>query len=591
MSRLFRQTHPESKAEPKDVWEISSPSLPSLPYHREKREPLEVIASLSWLAFPVFLIVCFALLVATILFGVFAVKHPDRIPQIATWFVQGIQTVIIWGGMLIFGFFLIKLGKEFASLLKDCAHVAQAWIHALGERKRNNILALNSTHIAWNGDANIQVSSMVHETRQIQEHYDEEGEAEQAADVPDVFPLAAYLPLLAQLAQENIRLPIEEKKWLLGIKDGKPDIGLLYDLRSCAFGGTQGQGKSSSMVFHVFQALLNGFVVPVVDPHKRLQQSLSTRLEAVRSGLYQAKTASEEEEMIAYLQWVDQQLEERLSSGKDVPIIFLVVDELNSLFRRLKSDEHKALLQKILVNIAAEGRKAGIFLIASGQTWSSNTIGGADIRQNFPTRFSHRMEKRQMLLLLDCLQSELDTLANPALKPGEGVFFSGNGELYRMIIPKPEQTDGAQVLRIRNRIVSAVSNRGKPLPKATTNITTFSTTKRAAPTAAATTSLWDLDLETSTLSSGENEGVEPGVVDSAPGRNPERIITSHELETVLLETANGTSNKDIMKKLWNTPSGGADFRKDSEHLQRIRAHIARNHLTLLSSENKNTQIS
>jgi hypothetical protein len=377
---------------------------------------------------------------------------------------------------------------------------------------------------------------------------------------------------------------------LLGIRDGKPDIGLLSDLRSCAFGGTQGQGKSSTMTFHIFQALLNGFVVPVVDPHKNLKQSLSKRLEVVKMALYQGKTVSEEADMIASLTWVDQQLEERLSNGKNAPVIFFAVDEINALFRRLKSEEIKALLQRVLVNIASEGRKAGIFLITSGQTWSANTIGGADVRQNFPTRLSHRMEKAQMLRLLDCLQSELETLSNPPLKLGEGIFFSRNGELYRLWIPKPEEEDGESVLRLRNRMVSSVSTTGGKWLKATTNITTFPTTKWTASTThsttPSTTTLWDDTAETPCASSGENPGAEPVVVDSAPGTNPERIITHHELQTVLLETARGTPNKEIMKKLWNTPSGGADFKKDSEHLQNIRALLARNYLALTTTNER-----
>jgi hypothetical protein len=153
MSRLFRQTHPESKAEPRDPWEAAFPPVPPRPL-REKREPLEVLASCSWLAFPVFLIVSFVLLLLTGLFLVFALKHPERVPQLATEVVEGIRTVITCALGLVFVFFLLKLGKEFASLLKELAHVVQAWIHAIGERQRNEIYAMNATHIAWNGNAN-----------------------------------------------------------------------------------------------------------------------------------------------------------------------------------------------------------------------------------------------------------------------------------------------------------------------------------------------------------------------------------------------------------------------------------------------------
>jgi hypothetical protein len=605
-----------------------------------------VVASYSWLAFPVFLVVSFVLILLTILFGVFAFKHPERIPELATEVVEGIQTVIIWGCLLVLGFFLLKLGKELASMLKELAHVVQAWIHALGERKRNEIYAMNATHIAWNGNANIRVSSLVHETRHIQQGYDkdeaeEEVEEGEAVDVAPA-PLTSFLPLVAQLAAENTGLHVRDKKWLLGTIHGEPKVGKLYDFRGLALCGAQGQGKTSDMVFQAFQGAANGFDLLVIDPHLFNEEGLVPRLKPVRHTFVKVPPHPDDEaEIMERFEWLEAELRARNTEhgmrGKQV--LFVFIDEYNDLLRHLSKANRKRVMD-IVLSLAGGGRKYGIFLFISGQIWTAKAIGTADVRYSFPSRKSFSTEWGMMQTLLNCSEEQLKKLIQPPfaapLRPLQAVFASANGELYRLDTPFPSAEDGNALMHIRNQ-VSASRNFGKGKPATTS----------AATLAFPTTTQEPLPLFGTPLPQGNRKNhatirfqqpVEPLVAAPQDGEIPEAIqdtsqhshpfqqqqytnisqphpvqqtqqntqssqqrhalhptqhlqpqqpetdIPEEHIQAVMALMKENTPNSKIIKSLWpTTPSGGHEFRQASNRLSAIQSVIVQRYLFLMQA--------
>lgn len=272
---------------------------------------------------------------------------------------------------------------------------------------------------------------------------------EQAAIPAAPFTLQASIPIVQALVEENRSLPLNKKKWLLGYVDEQPKIGTLYDLRSCGFGGSQGQGKTSTMAYHAYQAAANGCKLIVIDPHGNLEEGLLPRLAPIRSAFFGDPVIDEEKEVGERCQWINNQLIARKRPGgmDEAPTVIVLIDELNVLMRMMEGSR-RSLLIGTMLNLAQEGRKMGIFLFAAAQTWQGTSIGGANIRQSFPSRIVHRMESGQMKLMLDCSDDELQRITTPALRPGQAVIATANGDLFRLTKPLATIDDGHTLARI-----------------------------------------------------------------------------------------------------------------------------------------------
>lgn len=233
------------------------------------------------------------------------------------------------------------------------------------------------------------------------------------------------------------QLPLRVESVVLG-HDGH---GLVQrdwrELQSLAIGGTTGTGKTWTGVSLVLQALHAGHRVALVDPHAADEDSLSARLEPVRSALWRpvAVTPGEANETLgAFGRLID---ERGQGVDMDRTPVTLVVDEFTKMMRGSSAEQ----LANILEGVVSEGRKLGVRCILLGQRWSASRTGGSgDLRDVIPNVILHRMKRKDALMLSGLDADDCpDTLA---LEPGE-CYLLERDDVMRVAQPRMSDADVA----------------------------------------------------------------------------------------------------------------------------------------------------
>jgi GTPase SAR1 family protein len=212
--------------------------------------------------------------------------------------------------------------------------------------------------------------------------------------------------------------------------------GTWDDLFSCAVGGQQGSGKTSTLRSIICQSLLQGYKVWVIDPHYPHPKSLLHSLKPfLNAGLIFAGTATET------LKEVNQTITHRLSTqeSSDNPAI-LVIDEVLDVVNGCRG------ATETISRIGTQGRKCQVFGLFAGHSWlASRTGGDSAVRDNLTARIVHHMERKQAYILLQ--DTELAKEAK-TLKTGEAYFQTIGRTPARVHIPKCEPADVFEVAEL-----------------------------------------------------------------------------------------------------------------------------------------------
>ena len=213
--------------------------------------------------------------------------------------------------------------------------------------------------------------------------------------------------------------------------------------------GITGKGKTSTMVWHVSQAVMRGASLAVLDPHQAASDD--SLYAAIRP--YEASFAypvgGDVESMLSVVRSVKAELDSRMGGSGVTRPILIVVDELNQIMTGLNSakdtteyalaKELKELLY--LTNVAA--RKFGIKAIAAAQDVSAAALGGStSIRETFSMRLYHALRNRQAQML--DVSEYKDTLK--ALRTGEVLMdFISDVEMEQLRVPYMSSADVERV--------------------------------------------------------------------------------------------------------------------------------------------------
>lgn len=204
-------------------------------------------------------------------------------------------------------------------------------------------------------------------------------------------------------------------------------------LYSALIGGQSGSGKSTLVRSILAQSALQGGRFVVIDPHAGSgDESLAESLQPLRR-LMLCEPASSDDQIRDALAYVTSVGRARLA-GKDTdrsPLI-LVVDELTGLLTRGHvADELLAALGLI----AQETRKVGVYALAIGQQFSSQTMQ-TSVRNSFVSFLSCRA--RRDVARVQSGSNEFGKLAE-GMTTGQAVWMTPQGEIECVAVPNTTQ--------------------------------------------------------------------------------------------------------------------------------------------------------
>lgn len=353
--------------------------------------------------------------------------------------------------------------------------------------------------------------------------------------------LPAPVQSFAELLQAGvIQTALAQGKMLLGYAAGALRYGSWLDLYSCGIGGVSGSGKTTTVRFLLFQAILASARLIMIDPHIGSEDESLAAQFAGYSGVHiwppcDANTS----DVLRRARYLTKELSERKATGKKTPFLVLVIDEFNAVMR---NKETKNALSDLLVAIEQEGRKFGIFAMLMGQRWSAQDLGGADIRTSLASTLAHRFTDEDQARKLVGGRNGARCLELPT---GHFLFRDTNGGITEMITPLTTIEDGAIIQSMLVSVSEAsqkfVGNQGGRSLVASS----FSNARNL--------------LETSEASYEASE--ETTVETSDP-------IADKALQVVRLQ-AQGMVKADIMRIVWGVSPGASTAYKqaDSEYQQ------------------------
>lgn len=256
-----------------------------------------------------------------------------------------------------------------------------------------------------------------------------------------------------------IQQAIARGEMILGYVDGELFYGTWKKVGSCAIGGVSGSGKTTTVRFLLFQAMmLDNAKFIMIDPAiNDPEESLAAQFIRFKHIHLMPPCGLDEEAIMQRLMWLINEFTHRQQLGIKGPPIFLIIDEFNQLMRHLKNVRDD--LVALLLDIAQSGRKFGIFVILIGQRWSDRDLGGsgigAQIRDSLAAFMAHRFASEDQADRLvgsrwgsECLE----------LAQGHHVFRdTETGKTMIKITPNTVMEDGELVMRsIGNKIVESV---------------------------------------------------------------------------------------------------------------------------------------
>ncbi len=251
----------------------------------------------------------------------------------------------------------------------------------------------------------------------------------------------ASTPTFADLLRNESVAP--KKPLILGYHNGQPVHRDMKVLKSVAFAGWQGSGKTRSAAYTTACSVLSYEAEAyVIDPHKGNEEGLF--------GVIQPLEATGRVTVInpfdtpALITSLNQRLNRRLrgDESSDKPIL-LVIDELARLAKLDCFDKLITFLERC----TEETRKAGITFIGISPKWTARHFKGrADIRGCMNSALVHKCKESQAELLLE--SKEERRMVKKIHQPGEAVLMTDFADAQLVQMPFCTRQDMETVAEI-----------------------------------------------------------------------------------------------------------------------------------------------
>jgi len=232
----------------------------------------------------------------------------------------------------------------------------------------------------------------------------------------------------------------------LGYVGGKLRFGTWLNLYSCGVGGVSGSGKTTTVRFLLFQAILAGAKLLMIDPaiHEP-KESLAAQFSMFKN-IHLMKPCDDDPEKVAKrIRWFMAEYIRRKARGITGPAYIFVLDEFNEIIALLPP-ELKKELAKLLERIAQSGRKFGLFVMIIGQRWSEQDLGGrpygSAIRTSLAATLAHRFTDEEQAKKLAGSRKAAECLN---LQQGHYFFRDTQGGMSYTITPETVADDGIEI--------------------------------------------------------------------------------------------------------------------------------------------------
>ncbi len=238
---------------------------------------------------------------------------------------------------------------------------------------------------------------------------------------------------------ETLQMPLANNSLILGYDSlGAAKLGTLDNLFSFGIGGASGSGKTSTCIWLLSQAIMQGAKLIVIDPHAGNPDSLASKLQPLSSS-YLCDVATSENEMLQAINFAQSIFDARKSGADESQHhVVIVCDEWLACMRGSTSEAFKVLAE----GISQEGRKYSIIGSFLSQKWSVSKSG--DMRDTLTSHIICRTRPNLARQQTGLLSSELpsDVLSLPS---GSYYLLDTLGELQKLSAPYVSNDDLIQL--------------------------------------------------------------------------------------------------------------------------------------------------
>jgi len=242
---------------------------------------------------------------------------------------------------------------------------------------------------------------------------------------------------IERAVRNNAVRDIEDREIIVGLtRKGEPFPTLLS---SWLLGGQTQQGKSVIAAWFVMWFVVAGAQVVLLDPHlHNKKRGLFTKIEPLQDWFARPATdCLDRDELLAYIDWLEAEYNERKHSMVGKSPLLLCADEFNELLSSGLTKKQAERVAIVIGNLARGGAKHGIFVLAIGHNFDLASAGGNAVRRNIIGRVSVNAEIGEMCNILDTTdRTRLKQIAcDPPLRPGQAIVKVPGYGLYRLHFP------------------------------------------------------------------------------------------------------------------------------------------------------------
>ena len=364
----------------------------------------------------------------------------------------------------------------------------------------------------------------------------------------------------AELIAAGLVLDAAREGFILrGYVGGLLHYGTWLDLYSCGVGGVSGSGKTTTVRFLLFQGILIGGRLLMVDPaiHEP-SESLAAQFAAFGKRIHVMPPCDDNSEQVTKrIRWLWNEYLRRKKHGIKGPAIIFVIDEFNEVVALLPTEVKKELAE-LLLRISQSGRKFGLFAMLIGQRWSEQDLGGrgygAAIRSSLAALLAHRFTDPQQASKL-VTSSKVEECTG--LQEGHFFFRDTHGGCDYTITPYTASEDGAAIELLLAELENTLEN---TTPWAeNTAVTVISKETGPLPRARTTVNEVESSLVPAENTTGQAENTDIYTL-------ARRVMSLH---------AEGKTIADVMRAVWGANPGESDaYKQAKQEYQRVMQFIA-----------------
>jgi hypothetical protein len=227
--------------------------------------------------------------------------------------------------------------------------------------------------------------------------------------------------------------------------------GTWLDLYSCGIGGVSGSGKTTTIRFILYQSIIGGASLLMIDPHiGDAEESLAAQFADFKDVHVMPPCDATPKLVRERVRFYDGEYRRRVALGIKGPPMILVIDELNAMMRVQDTREE---LAELLLEIAQEGRKFGLFAMLIGQLWDQDSLGGpkagAKVRMSLSSKLGHRFSDENAAERFMGSAKWGRILADEAMPQGHYYFKDTKSSVSHSVTPNTVYEDMQLVRQLR----------------------------------------------------------------------------------------------------------------------------------------------